>query len=309
MPRSYVYVIIGALAFLMVSAGVYGFLNVNLIQAKPELTKLPDYSTTLDSLNTHVNSISSQVDSLKSQVSSLNSEINSISSNLTSLDMIKATLADIHEKLADLENLDSNMADIQNKLSDMDNETGPFPSSPGKILVSLDRPSYLPGDTVHINAIGADPMKAVKVQLLNSGGFALVGQTTWADSTGSILYGLQLSNAILPGQYQIKLSSGQTTGSQSVTINTASSTTTSGSYTLTAQTDKGIYQGGDLIQVTGLALPSSAVTATMQSASGETFSSGATANSDGSYTMIFSTSSSYDAGTWTITVTNLSQTK
>ena len=309
MPRNYVYVIIGALAFAMVSAGIYGMLNIHLIQANPESTKLPDYTDKFDSLNTQVTSISSQVDSLKSQVNSISSQVNSISNNLTSLNMLKTNLADIHEKLADLQSLNTNMANIQNKLTNIENQTSQSSSNYGKILVSLDKSTYVPGDTVHINAMGAQPLQAIQVQLLDSNGFVLIGQTTWADSTGSILYGLQLSSATLPGQYQVKISSGQITGSQSLTVSTASSTVYTGSYTFTAQTDKGIYQGGDMVQVTGTAPPNSAVTATMQSASGTAFNSGTTANSNGFYTIIFSTSSSYESGTWTITVTNLAQTK
>ncbi|GEM_PF-1212269 len=310
MPRNYVYVIIGALALAMASAGVYGMLNVHLIQANPYSGKLPDYTSQLDSLNTQVNSISSQVDSLKSQVDSISSQVNSINDNITSLKMLKTNLADIHEKLADLQSLNTNIADIQDKLTNIANKTSQVPSaSYGKILVTLDKSIYAPGNTVHINAIGAQPLKAVQVQLLDSNGFVLMGQTTWADSTGSVLYGLQLSSVILPGQYQIKLTSDQTTGMQPMTVSTSSSATSSGSYTFTAQTDKGIYQGGDLIQITGIATPGSAVTATLQSASGMTLNSGATANSDGTYTIVFSTLSSYESGTWTIAITNLSQTK
>ncbi len=298
--------VIGVLALFMASAGAYGMLSSNLIQLEPS-QNVPDYSAKLDLLNTQISSINSQVNSLSSQINSMNSQVGSISNNLTTFDTLKTNLSDIHEKLADLENMKTNMIDIQNRLDNIGNNTSQVTSSPGKILVSLDKSTYLPGDTIHISAMEADPLKTAQVQLLDSNGFTLVGQDAWADSTGSVLYGLQTSSATLPGEYQVKVSSDQATGSQSITIGTSS--TSSGSYTLTAQTDKGIYSGGDLIRVTGMALPSSIVTATMQSVSGVTFTSSTTANSDGSYTILFSTSSSYEAGTWTITVTNLSQTK
>lgn len=306
--RSYLLVIIAVVAVIMVSAGAYGILATNIIPVKQDQIKVPDYSSQLDSLNTQVNSINSQVSSLNTQVNSLNSQINSLSTTLGSLDNVNSNIADIHEKLADLENMKINVADIQTKLNYIGNQTSQVASSSGKIFVALDKSTYLPGDKIHISGTGADPLKAVQIQLLDSNGFTLMGQNTWADSTGSVLYGLQLSSAILPGEYQVKLTSGQMTGSQPVTISTASSTT-SGSYTLTAQTDRGIYQGGDTIQVTGTAQPNTAVTAVMQSASNTSFTSGTTANSDGSYTILFSTTSSYEAGTWSITVTNLSQTK
>ena len=144
------------------------------------------------------------------------------------------------------------------------------------------------------------------MQLVDGSGFSLLGQTTWADSTGSILYGLQLSTAIIPGQYQVRVSSGQAVASEPITISTNG---VAGATSFTAQTDKGIYQGGDIITVTGTAAPSSSVTASMENAAGNSYSSGATANQDGSYTIVFSTSPSYQSGPWTVAVTNLSQTK
>ncbi len=301
--------IIGAFALAMVSAGVYGMLNVNLIQANQsnqDAARIPDYTAQLDSLNTKVNSISSQVDSLKSQVNSINSEVNSISSNLTSLNMLKTNIADIHEKLADLQSLNTNISTIQNNLTSIANKTTQTPTY-GKILVSLDKSIYAPGDTVHINAVGATPLKTTQVQLLDSSGFALMGQTTWADSTGSILYGLQLSSSILPGQYQVKLASDQITGSQPITV--SASTTSSGSYTFTAQTDKTSYKRGDLVQIAGLAQPSSTINAVFASPSGTMYNTSAVANSNGNYVMFFSTVQSYATGTWYAEVSNQGQTK
>ncbi len=307
MPRNYVYMAIAAVALLMVSAGVYGIFNVHLIQANPETAKVPDYSGKLDSLTNQVSSMNSEVDSLKSQVSAISLQVNSINNNLTSLGLMKTSLADIHERLADLGTLDSSMADIQKKLETIGNSTNLAQGQgSGQILLSLDRSTYSPGDTVHITAMGAPPLKAVQVQLVDDTGFALLGQTTWADSTGSVMYSMQLSTAIIPGQYVVKISSGQEAASEPISVSTGA---TSGTATFTAQTDKGIYQGGDIVQVTGTAVPSSSVTAVMENAAGTTYNSGTTSNPDGSYTVVFSTSPSYLSGTWTITVTNLSQTK
>ncbi|HJU14758.1 MAG TPA: hypothetical protein VJ792_09925 [Candidatus Nitrosotalea sp.] len=301
MPRNYTYLAIGAVACFLVSAGIYGMLNVHLIQANPEPEKIPDYSAKLDSLSNQMGNMSSEVDSLKSKVSSISSEVDAINNNITSFGSLKTNIADIHEKLSDLQNLNTNMADIKQKLTNMGESTPP--SSQGPLLISLDKSVYAPGNTVQIKATGATPLNAVQVQLVDVNGFTVLGQTTWADSTGSVAYGLQLSSSMLPGQYQVKLTSGQLTASQPMTVGSQSSTT------FTAQTDKGIYQAGDMVQVTGMAIPASAVTAVMESSAGSTFNSSTTANSDGSYTIVFSTSPTYQGGTWTITVTNLSQTK
>lgn len=302
MPQNYVYLAIGAVACLLVSAGIYGMFNVHLIQANPETVKIPDYSTKLDSLSSQVSTMSSEVDSLKTKVNSISSEVDAINSNLTSFGMIKTNLADIHEKLSDLQNLNTDMADIKQKLTNM-GTLAPNSSPGGPILVSLDKSVYAPGNTVQIKATGADPLQAVQVQLVDANGFTVLGQTTWADSSGSVMSGLQLSSSILPGQYQVRITSGQVTASQPLTVGSQLSST------FTAQTDKGIYQGGDPVQVTGMAVPGSTVTAIMESSAGTTFNSSTTANSDGSYTVVFSTSPTYQGGTYTITVSNLSQSK
>lgn len=280
----------------MGSAAVYGILNTGTeIQAKTDTIKIPDYSAKLDSLN--------------SQVNSLNSQIGSINNNIPDLSTLKTNLADIHEKLADLDNMKTDIANMQKKLDDLgSNQVQQVSSSTGIITVTLDKTVYLPGDTMHIRATGADLLKAVQIQLLDNNGYTLTSQSTWADSAGNVSYDMNLSSSLFPGSYQIKLISNQATGYRQFTINT-SNATPNGSYTFTAQTDKAIYQTGDMIQITGVSQPSSVITAVMSSLSGKTFTTSTTANADGTYTILFSTLSSFETGTWGITLTSLGQTK
>lgn len=86
-------------------------------------------------------------------------------------------------------------------------------------------------------------------------------------------------------------------------------TSQSGSYAFTAQTDKDIYQLGDLIRISGTGQPNTSVTAILTSASGATHTTSATTNSDGSYTLFFSIERSYETGNWSLSVTNVSQSK
>lgn len=289
--------IIGILALVMGSAAMYGILNVNTaIQAKPEQIKVPDYSANLDSLS--------------SQVSSLSSQVSSIKNNLPDLSTLTTDLADIHEKLVDLENMKNNITDIQRKLNDIsnNNQVQQIASFSGTISITLDKTSYVPGDTVHITATGADPLKVAQVQLLDNNGLVITNQNTWADSNGNLHYDLQLSSSLLPGNYAIKITSSQASGSQQVILSTTN-TASNSSYIFTAQTDKGFYQAGDLIQISGMTQPTNTVTAIMASPSGKTFTTSTTANADGTYTMLFSTLSSFETGPWNITLTSIGQTK
>ncbi|HJT09851.1 MAG TPA: hypothetical protein VJ771_03630 [Candidatus Nitrosotalea sp.] len=311
-------VIVGILALVMGSAAVYGILNVNnTILAKPEQVNIPDYTNTLDSMKTQVGSINSQVNSLGSQVSSIDSQIGSLDSqlgsiknNMSDIRTLKTDIADIHEKLADLEGMKTSIDTIQQKLNDLSSNglIQQVDSTSGTITVSLDRTTYLPGNTVHITAIGADPLKVVQIQLLDSNGVMVTSQNTWADSTGSVHNDLVLSSTLYPGTYQVKLVSDNASGYNQLTVSTTN-TTPSGSYLFTAQTDKGFYQQGDMIQISGMTQPSSLVSATMSSPSGKSFTSSATANSDGTYTISFSVLSYYESGPWNIIVNSLGQTR
>ena len=292
MPKESAIVAIGIITLAIASAAVYEILTVNTqIQAKPEQVKIPDYSAELDSLK-------SQITLVNSQISSVNSQISSMGNNTSALETLKNSMTDVRAKLIDLQNKDNQIQQV---------------ASPSEQLIGvLDKSTYLPGDTVKITAVGADPLKVVQVQLLDSGGFLVTNSKTLADSTGSIAYDFALSSSLLPGSYEIRLVSGQQTDSQPITIHslyTGQNPTLVGSYTFTAQTDKAIYGTGDLVQVSGIGYPNTAVTGVLTSLSGNTYSAATTVQPDGSYTISFLTSGSYETGMYHITVTNLGQTK
>ena len=289
----------GAFAIVIACAAAYVIISGNNpISAKPEQQQQitsPDYS--------------SQLTSLKSQVDLINSRIGTISNDtLPALENVKTNIADMHEKLADLGNLRNNLTNIQQKLVDLVDQNNQAQQTtsitPVKVLMTLDRSSYSPGDVVHITAIRADPLKSVQIELLDSSGYVMTNKLAWADSTGSILYDLQLSPSLPFGNYQVKIISDTDTETEPITI--LSSVT---SYMFTAYTDKGIYSAGDMIRVSGIAIPGTSVTGIMTSPSGLTYTSAANANVDGTYGMYFSTSQSYETGNWKISVTNTGQTR
>jgi len=280
-------VTIGVLGILIAIAAVYGVSNMNSqIQAKPGQTTVPDYSAQLDS-------IKSQVASLNSQIGSMNSQIGTISDKLGTLDTLKSNVADIKAKLSDIESKTTQAQQTQ--------------STTVTLALLLDKSVYNPGDTIKISAIGVNPLKIVQVQLLDSGGFVIIHKESWSDSTGKLSYDLQLSSSLIPGNYKVQVISDQQTQSQPITIGGQSTSQNTG--TFTANTDKSVYNRGDLVQITGTGPIGTSVTGVMTSPTGKTYSTVVTIQSDGTFLMIFSTPQPYETGQWSIAMTNLAQTK
>jgi hypothetical protein len=285
MIRDYAVITLGVLTLLVTSGAVYGILTINTqIQAKPEQLKIPDYT--------------SELDLLKSQVDSINTQVGSMSNTLASLNTLKSNVADINSKLTDLE---SKTTVVSQPVSS---------TTTASLAVVLDKSSYLQTDIVQITAVGANPQKTVQIELLDNTGFVVLHKTIWSDSSGKVSYQMQLSTALPVGSYQVQVISDQQTGSQSITIVAAStSTTTTGSGSFTAQTDKSVYNNGDFIQVMGSGQAGTSINGVLTSPTGKTYSTATTIQTDGSYVMFFSPTQPYEVGNWSISITNLGQTK
>ena len=288
MLRDYISLTLGVLTLLIASGAVYGILTINTqIQAKPETT-IPDYSNELASLK-------SQINSMNTQIGTVSSRLDSMSTSLSTLESVKNGMTDVSAKLIELEK-NTNQA-----------TTSAQPSS-NSLVAMLDKSVYLQGDTIKIAAIGATPQKIVQVELIDNSGNIISNSQTYSDSAGKVSYSLPISISQLSGNYQVKLVSDQQISSTPIIIQSVTSSISSTS-SFTAQTDKSSYYINDLVQVSGIAQPNTAVTGVFTSASGTTATSGTTSNSDGSYTILFDILPSYETGTWTVTLTNAGQTK
>ena len=163
MLRDYVSITLGVLTLLIASGAVYGILTINTqIQAKPETT-IPDYSSELSSLK-------SQVNSMNSQINSMNSQLSSMGTSLATLDSMKNSLTDVSAKLLVLEK-NSNQA-----------SSSSAPATTSLLTAMLDKAVYLPGDMINIAAVGAIPLKAIQVELIDSSGYIVTSSQTYADS-------------------------------------------------------------------------------------------------------------------------------
>lgn len=295
MQREFAVVIIGVLTLLAASASAYGIMTLNTqIQAKPDQTTIPDYSTQLDMLK-------SQVDSIKSQ--------------LQVLSYLQSNVTDIHAKLIDIDNLKGNITNIQQQLANIEGKNPTqqqIASFTPNLAFILDKSSYNPGNTMQITVVGATPQSLIGIDLLDNTQYVIMHQQTYADSSGRATYDMQLSSALFPGSYLIKLTSGIQTSSQPIQILSAGTsqgtTTTSTSSILTAQTDKLVYLTGQEIQVTGKAVPNTTVSGVMKSPTGLTYNSITTADAGGAYVLFYSPLQPYEVGKWSITISNQAAT-
>ena len=271
--------IIGLLAAVIVSAAVYELFNVNsAILGKSDQSQVSNYSA---------------------EIGSLKPQINSLSNNVSSLGSLKGDISDIRGKLSDLES----------KI----NQAQQVALASAKPVIILDKSTYLQGDVAYVTAVGLDPQKAVKVQLLDNYGYVIMQTQTRPDSTGRLTYNLSLPSAIITGNYQVKVVSGLLSVSQPITIVERSynsgSVTLSGVSVFNAQTDQAVYLPSDVIQVFGTGAPNTSVSGVLTSPSGKTYTSNAAVQPDGTFTIYYTDSQPLEQGTWHVTLNNQGVTK
>src|SRR5574337_1516089 len=166
-----------------------------------------------------------------------------------------------------------------------------------------DKSSYNTGDFIQV--LGAGQAGTSITGVLTSPTGKTYSTATTIQSDGSFVMFFSPSQPYETGTWSILVTNLGQTKSLSIHVGTG----TSGSYTFTAQTDKAVYNKGDLIQISGTGQPNTTVSAVFTSQSGQTYTTTTTANSDGTYHLFFSISQSYENGNWLVSITNLSQSK
>ena len=166
-----------------------------------------------------------------------------------------------------------------------------------------DKSTYNTGDFIQV--LGAGQAGTSITGVLTSPTGKTYSTATTIQSDGSFVMFFSPSQPYETGTWSILVTNLGQTKSLSIYVGTG----TSGSYTFTAQTDKAVYNKGDLIQISGTGQPNTTVSAVFTSQSGQTYTTTTTANSDGTYRLFFSISQSYETGNWLVSVTNLSQSK
>jgi len=157
---------------------------------------------------------------------------------------------------------------------------------------------YLVGNLIGVTGT-AQPSTVVDAVLTSPSGLTYTDRTT-ASSSGSYAVTFSTAQGYETGNWFITLTNqGQ---SRQVSIFLESSSSSNGSDTFTAQTDKTIYVKGDQIQISGTTQSFTNVSSELTSPSGVRYNGAAMTNFDGSYNIIYVTSASFETGNWHITL-------
>lgn len=175
----------------------------------------------------------------------------------------------------------------------------------GSFTAQTDKSVYNNGDFIQVNGAGQAGTSITGVLTSPTGKTYSTATTIQSDGTYVMFFSPVQPYEI--GNWNLSVTNLGQSKSLSIYVGTGSSST--GSYTLTAQTDKSVYTKGNLVQVSGTGQPNTSVSGTITSPSGITHTTTTTTNSDGTYSLFFSIAQSYETGNWAVSVTNLSQTK
>jgi len=172
--------------------------------------------------------------------------------------------------------------------------------------ITLDKSSFLKGDTITITAQNILPQKSMTIQLLSSFNELITSKTIFSDSTGKLVYIFQLPEFVSSGEYKIQAITETGTDIMFITISDGTAPqepTTSTVASITAILDKKEYKSGEIVKVTGYGIASKPIIAELTDPDTEKSTANASTASDGSYTLIFILDLDAKQGNWKIKVT------
>jgi len=172
--------------------------------------------------------------------------------------------------------------------------------------ITLDKSSFLKGDTITITAQNILPQKSMTIQLLSSFNELITSKTVFSDSTGKLVYIFQLPEFVSSGEYKIQATTETGTDTMFITISDGTAPekpTTPTVASITAILDKEEYKSGETVKITGYGIASTPIIAELTDPDTEKSTANASTASDGSYTLIFILDSDAKQGNWKIKVT------
>ena len=232
------------------------------------------------------------------------------------LKSIQASLNDVNKKL---EALESDMAELQTIKDALDEieQTQPVVQKPQTqtLDITTDKNTYKVGESIIITAKGVLAQQTVKLDLHSSINELIATKIVFSDSTGKLVYDMQLPSFLKTGSYKLKAIYNNIVDEITISVTGTSQTETQpddteetpdsivSAYPLSFSLDKTSYTPGDIIWVTGKGEPNKSVVLKMTSPDYEEQTANTTALSDGTFTPVFMLPSDAEPGDWTIVAT------
>ncbi len=181
---------------------------------------------------------------------------------------IQSTLQEVTEKLETLESDTIRELEIikteleQVKLITSETQQDVIETS--TFSISLNKATYLQGDSIVVSSHNILPQKPVTIQLLSSFNEIITSKNTFSDSTGGFVFTFPVPEFVSPGEYKIQATSETGIDTMFITISDGTApeeSTTSTATSITAILDKEEYKSGELIKVTGYGIASKSIIA------------------------------------------------
>jgi len=233
------------------------------------------------------------------------------------LKSIQSSLNDVNKKLAALESDMAELQTIKDALDEIDHQTQPVVQKPQTqtLDITTDKNTYKVGESIIITAKGVLAQQTVKLDLYSSINELIATKIVFSDSTGKLVYDMQLPSFLKTGSYKLKATYGNIVDEITISITGSSTTETQlddteetpdsivSAYPLSFSLDKTSYTPGDIVWVTGKGEPNKSVVLKMTSPDYEEQTANTTALSDGTFTPVFMLPSDAEPGDWTIVAT------
>jgi len=231
------------------------------------------------------------------------------------LKSIQASLNDVNKKLEALESDIAELQTIKDALDEIE-QTQQVEQKPTQTFdITTDKSTYKVGDLIVITAKGMLAQQTVKLDLYSSINELIITKIVFSDSTGKLIYDMELPSFLQTGNYKLKATYNNIVDEVNISITGSTTTETQpdeteeepdsivSTYPLSFSLDKTSYTPGDVVWVTGKGEPNKSVVLKMTSPDYEEQTANTTALSDGTFTPVFILPSDAQAGEWTIVAT------
>jgi len=232
------------------------------------------------------------------------------------LKSIKSSLNDVNKKLEALESDIAELQTIKDALDEIEQTQSVVQKPQTQTFdITTDKNTYKVGESIIITAKGVLAQQTVKIDLYSSINELIITKIVFSDSTGNLVYDMDLPSFLKTGSYKLKATYNNIVDEITVSITGSSTTETQpddaeetpdsivSTYPLSFSLDKTSYTPGDVIWVTGKGEPNKSVVLKMTSPNYKEQTANTTTLNDGTFTPVFILPSDAEPDEWTIVAT------